>query len=607
MRVCLLSLVALCVSLSSQATEVEQTDWSGGAGVPGPVLEWGAAFDSTDGVSWLAVPGQLALASTPRSVCLKNYVNSNFDAAMSVCAHDIDADGDLDVVASAFLGDAVAWWRNEGGAPLQWSTHIIDDSFDGPCEIFAIDLDLDGDGDVLGSAYEGDEIAWWRNEGGDPPVWTKFVLSDAFDGAHEVCAADMDDDGDIDVMGAAAEGDLVVLWRNDGGDPVQWTTQIIDDAFDYGCRLAITDVDADGVKDLVGAAWNAQEIAWWRRDSVAPDTWTKHVIVTGFTGIHGLEAIDMDRDGDIDVIGAAMDLGDIRMWRNDGGSPPTWSERLVCGDFAGAGYVVAGDVDGDGDPDIAGSAWSNAGFTWWENIDGSAFTRHQVAGGSLGRTSSVALADVDDDGDLDFLGTAFDADQVAWWEITDFLTDGTLFSSILDAGSNTFASISWDSVEPEGTSVNLYVRGGDDPGALTSWSEPLSNPGDLPSSAWRYVQYQVSLATTDSAVSPIVSSVRLSSDPVGVTPEGSLQPCLHSLCAPNPARRNTTVRFATAAEGRVTLSLFDMAGRHIKDLLDEYFTPGEHAVTVELPGPGSYICRVGTGAEVVSERIVALP
>jgi len=605
MKVCVLSLVALSVSLSSQATEVEQTDWSGGAGIPGPVLEWGASFDSAQGVSWLAVPGQLALASTPRSSCRKNYVDSNFDAAMSVCARDIDTDGDLDVVASAFFGDAVAWWRNEGGTPLQWSKHMIDDSFDGPCEIFAADLDLDGDGDVLGSAYEGDEIAWWRNEGGDPPVWTKFVISDAFDGAHEVCAADMDDDGDIDVMGAAAEGDLVVLWRNDGGDPVQWSTHIIDDAFDYGCRLAISDVDADGVKDVVGAAWNAQEIAWWRRDSVASDTWAKQLIATGFTGIHGLATDDMDRDGDIDVIGAAMDLGDIRMWRNDGGDPASWSEQLICGNFTGAGYVVAGDVDGDGDPDIAGSAWSNAGLAWWENVDGMAFTRHQAAG-SLGQTSSVALADVDSDGDLDLLGTGFEDDLVAWWEITDFVSDGELTSSVLDAGSDTFASISWGSIEPEGTTVELRVRGGGDPTSLTSWSAPLANPGGLPSTGWRYLQYRVSLASADSTVSPIVTSVRLSSNPVSADPEGAVAPRLHSLCSPNPAHRSTTIRFTMSAEGRVKLRLFDVAGRHVKDVLDDYYTAGEYEVSIELPGPGTYLCRVEAGSETFGERIVTL-
>jgi hypothetical protein len=569
------------------------------------VAEWGAAFDSTDGASWLSVPGQLTLASTARSSCRKNYIDSNFDAAMSVCAQDIDADGDLDVVASAFLGDAVAWWRNESGAPPQWSTHMIDDSFDGPCEIFAADLDMDGDGDVLGSAYEGDEIAWWRNEGGDPPVWTKFVLSDAFDGAHEVCAADMDGDGDLDVMGAAAEGDLVVLWRNDGGDPVQWTTQIIDDAFDYGCRLSVADVDADGVEDLVGAAWNAQEIAWWRRDSVASDTWTKHVIATGFTGIHGLAAGDMDRDGDIDVIGAAMDLGDIRMWRNDAGNPPTWSEQLICGNFSGTGYVVAADIDGDGDLDVAASTWSNAGLAWWENIDGATFTRHSVAG-SLGNTSSVALADVDNDGDLDLLGTGFDDDLVAWWEITEFQAEGTLLSSILDAGPDTFASISWDSAEPVGTGVELRVRGGADPVSLAEWSPPMTNPGNLPSPAWRYLQYRVSLATSDSTISPVVTAVRLSSDALSARPDDRAAHRLHSVCSPNPARHSTTIRFTTSTEGRVQLRLFDLAGRHIRDVLDEYFTPGEHQVTVDLPGPGSYLCRVSAGREVFGERIVVV-
>lgn len=605
MRVCFAVIAVLCLSLSSYATEAQQTDWSGGGGMRGPVPEWTAQFDSTQGVSWRAVPGQLALASNPRVNCHKNYLDSSFDGAISVCTYDLDADGDQDVVASACFGDQVAWWRNDGGDPIQWVKQIIDATFDSPCEVFAVDLDQDGDGDVLGSAYEGKEIAWWRNDGGDPLVWTKISICDTFDGAHEVCAADMDGDGDLDVLGAAAEGDEVTLWRNDGGEPIEWIAETIDSAYDYGCRLDTADIDGDGIMDVVGTAWNAREVSWWRRDSVTATQWTKHVIASGFTGTHGLQAVDIDDDGDVDVIGAAMTLGDIMVWRNEGGEPVQWYQYPITNSYPGAGYVFTGDIDGDGDLDVAASAWSGSGITWWENTEDGLFLRHTVASG-LGQTSSVCLCDLDDDGDLDVLGTAFDADQLAWWEVSDFVAEGELTGSILDTGSDTFASISWDSAEPAGTTVEVRVRGGDDPLALTEWSAPLANPGELPFLGWRYLQYQLRLATTDCTVSPIVTAVRVSTESAAVTPDDDTAPRLHSFCSPNPARRTTTIRFTMATEGRVALRLFDVAGRHIMDLLEEYYVPGEHQVTVELPGPGTYLCRIEAGAEVFGERIVAL-
>jgi len=53
---------------------------------------------------------------------------------------------------------------------ISWEKHVIDDTFDYAFGVHAVDVDLDGDCDVLGAAQEGDFIAWWRNEGGDPIV-----------------------------------------------------------------------------------------------------------------------------------------------------------------------------------------------------------------------------------------------------------------------------------------------------------------------------------------------------------------------------------------------------------------------------------------------------
>ena len=45
----LISLAAGSIAIAETAT---QTDWSGGAGFPGPVLDWGAGFDMENGVNW---------------------------------------------------------------------------------------------------------------------------------------------------------------------------------------------------------------------------------------------------------------------------------------------------------------------------------------------------------------------------------------------------------------------------------------------------------------------------------------------------------------------------------------------------------------------------
>jgi hypothetical protein len=75
-------------------------------------------------------------------------------------------------------------------------------------------------------------------------------------------------------------------------------------------------------------------------------------------------------DGGADVIGAAENDDDVTWWENDGGVPPAWTEQAVAdGPFDGARSVYAADVDSDGDLDVLGAALYDNGvdFAWWEN------------------------------------------------------------------------------------------------------------------------------------------------------------------------------------------------------------------------------------------------
>jgi hypothetical protein len=67
--------------------------------------------------------------------------------------------------------------------------------------------------------------------------------------------------------------------------------------------------------------------------------------------------------------------------------------------------------------------------------------------------------------------------------------------------------------------------------------------------------------------------------------------------APNPFNPVTTIRFATTATGRVTLRLYDLAGRQARVLVDADLPPGIHATTLDGTGlaSGVYVCRMAAG------------
>ena len=89
--------------------------------------------------------------------------------------------------------------------------------------VYAVDMDADKRVDVVGAACSANEIAWWRNQGGEPITWKKQVIDAAFPGALNVHAEDLDGDGDMDVVATANNVPEISWWRNDGGRPINWT------------------------------------------------------------------------------------------------------------------------------------------------------------------------------------------------------------------------------------------------------------------------------------------------------------------------------------------------------------------------------------------------
>ncbi len=348
----------------------------------------------------------------------EHIVDGEFIEAFSVYAADVDGDGDIDVLGAAFEADAITWWENTTGDGTAWTEHTVDDgAFDGAKSVYAADVDGDGDIDVLGAAAYVDAITWWENTVGDGSAWTEHTVDGAFYGAWSVYAADVDGDGDMDVLGAAVSADDIAWWENTTGDGTAWTKHTVDGDFDNTHSVYAADVDGDGDMDVLGTAYSDDDVTWWENTVGDGTAWTEHTVDGNFNGARSVYVADVDGDGDMDVLGAAYDTGDISWWENTAGDGTVWTEHAVDGDFSGAISVYAADVDGDGDIDVLGAAAYVDDITWWENTTGggTAWTKHTVDGDFDGALS-VYAADVDGDGDMDVLGAASGSNDIVWWE-----------------------------------------------------------------------------------------------------------------------------------------------------------------------------------------------
>jgi hypothetical protein len=343
-------------------------------------------------------------------------IDGNFGGPAGIYSCDLDGDEDNDVIAAAANDNEVAWWRNDGGDPINWTKQTIDSSFSGAIFVHAADVDHDDDIDILGAAWYGHEIAWWRNDGGEPIDWTKQTIDNSYVNAHEVLASDLDRDGDIDVLGASAGGNTITWWRNDGGDPIQWSEQTIGQNFHGARSVAIEDIDGDNDKDVLGAALTSNEIIWWRNDGGEPIEWTEFTISDAFAGAHMVRTADFDGDGNPDVLGTAYMDRDIAWWRNDGGDPLVWTRQTIDGNLPGAVTAFPADIDGDGDPDVLGAGQDSNRLAWYRNDGGNPIEwARDILTASFGGAWPAYAIDLNGDETTDLLCGGNSADEIRWW------------------------------------------------------------------------------------------------------------------------------------------------------------------------------------------------
>jgi hypothetical protein len=324
---------------------------------------------------------------------------------------DIDGDGDRDVLVALSLTDAVYLYVNEGNAG-SWSTVPIGTGIVA-MKPEAVDLDGDGDLDIatvglFERAGGPGEVTWYENNAG---AWTeRSITGSTFSGPLFIEAADLSGDGLADLVVGSVEfaGAGRGLWwfRNTGG-AFEGPTAIDENLRDVR-SIQLADLDADGMIDVLCAARTSGEIAWYENSA---GTFTKNAIAA-IGGPTDVQLANLDGDAELEVIVLANELS----WFD----PPGWTKQTIAASFPSAdtSRVVAADFTGDGAIDLATTTTMMDGvLTLYENSGGS-FTPKVVQTGYRG-LNFVSAGDLDGDGRPDLLTTTYghtdSTDVISWW------------------------------------------------------------------------------------------------------------------------------------------------------------------------------------------------
>ena len=169
---------------------------------------------------------------------------------------------------------------------------------------------------------------------------------------------------------------------------------------DYGLT-ALVDLDGDGDLDFVlgGRPFKPSQLYWFEFQS--PDHWIEHVVGTNFLSDVGLTALDVDRDGKLDLVCSGV-------WYRNPGHPRSESfARFVFDDnAAGAHDILSADVDGDGRMDVImmGDERTKLNALCWYSIPQDPkqpWARHAIGPPVHGAITPAGVADIDHDGDVD--------------------------------------------------------------------------------------------------------------------------------------------------------------------------------------------------------------
>jgi len=347
-------------------------------------------------------------------------------------AADLNQDGHVDVL-SAHRDSShvrVAWGT---GLAFDWARHSLAEGDLAPGAEDVLVADFSGDGWLDAAVACEGHILYLENPAQSSPgfVWAKTVLeASRQDGAWiRLSSGDLDGDGRPELVATADDGNAVAIFRSGEAplDGAAWTREAVHVSGVVNAQAA--DLDGDGDPDLLASPAEGPPTILRNDEGV----WTQVAFTTDGdrSNARVVEFFDFSGDGRLDF---AAPLGDGRIawFEQPASADGSWKMHEI-GSFGPdvIGGLAVGDVDGDDRPDlIAGSVSAAASkadepghdvddpsgrVAWFRNAgegdagEGDAgeggWSRHDVFRRQRGAFVGLAAADVDGDGAADLLAT----------------------------------------------------------------------------------------------------------------------------------------------------------------------------------------------------------
>lgn len=185
---------------------------------------------------------------------IHTFNTQSFREVTSVYSADLDGDRDMDVLFAAYRDrspDGISWHENLNRAGFG-AERAIGNGLPFAYTVYAADLDTDRDVDVLAANYDS-KLVWYENTDGRGAFSPEQVISNQSNRAKAIFSADLDGDGDPDVLTAEVDGNQVVWHENLDGKGTFGPEKVISNSTRGASDVDAADLDADGDQDVLAA------------------------------------------------------------------------------------------------------------------------------------------------------------------------------------------------------------------------------------------------------------------------------------------------------------------------------------------------------------------
>jgi hypothetical protein len=339
---------------------------------------------------------------TALGTSVETVINFYFSAVNTVKIADLNNDGNNDIVCG-FRG--IVWNENIGDGDFTsqklLSSNVSTVSFYFDLEL--IDLNNDNYKDIATVTNLGLEV--YKNKG-DESFEMMFSMPMSTP-SRDIELTDIDGDGDSDILMTDTSGNLYKVINNDNFgfgamEPIDFTT--------YGYqpnRIKCADIDNDGDNDIVVSSSEYSRIHLLKNNGSG--TFSLQ-LVTDSVSSNVLELADIDNDNFVDIISGgnySYSASSVYWIKNNGGI--TFGASTII-DYQTVKAITVADLNNDGLPDLVGASYQyyapyDEKVFYYLNTGGSMGPKHIIEslGDAVSMERSLAAGDLNNDNKADIV------------------------------------------------------------------------------------------------------------------------------------------------------------------------------------------------------------